>query len=116
MTISGNVAEIRIGKQDFGNVTRFGFAAGSVAYDAADTYLGEDNAPDGGSYAYVMSFPQCSNGTDDDGDGKIDGQDLGCSSTTDTLESDDPVSLRAGKAIVVPAKPRAGRRSSCRLR
>ena len=46
---------------------------------------------------------------DDDGDGKVDAADLGCSSSTDNLESDDPVTLKAGKAKVVPAKPKAGK-------
>ena len=58
---------------------------------------------------YTMVFTQCANGKDDDGDGKIDGNDLGCSSPTDNLESDDPVSLRASKVITVPAKPKAGK-------
>jgi hypothetical protein len=108
MTISGPVAEFKIGKQDIGDVTRFGFAAGSVAFADDDSFLGEDDAPDGGWYAYIMAYPQCANRTDDDGDGKIDGQDLGCASATDNLESDDPVNLRAGKASVTPATPKAG--------
>jgi hypothetical protein len=110
MTINGSVTEIKLGKQEIGNASRFGFIASTVAFDSADKYLGEDNAPDGGWYAYVLTYPQCSNGTDDDGDGKADGQDLGCSSATDDLESDDPVNLRAGKATVTPAKPQAGKR------
>jgi hypothetical protein len=56
-----------------------------------------------------LTFTQCANGKDDDGDGKVDGNDLGCSSPTDNLESDDPVTLKAGKAITVPAKPKAGK-------
>jgi len=109
-SISGNVVEIKINRQDIGNVTRFGFDAAAVLFDATTlNYVSEDDAPDGGQYIYVMSFPQCSNGKDDDGDGKIDGQDLGCSSPTDNNESDDPVTLKAGKPIVVPAKGRAGK-------
>jgi hypothetical protein len=34
---------------------------------------------------------------------------LGCSSTTDGDESDDPVNIRLGKARVVPAKPASGK-------
>ena len=78
-------------------------------FDAADTFLGEDDAPDGGEYVYTMAFTQCANGKDDDGDGKVDGNDLGCSSPTDNLESDDPVTLKASKALTVPAKPKAGK-------
>jgi hypothetical protein len=109
MSISGNVIEAKIGRQEIGNVSRFGFGAYTVAYDGSGTYLDEDDAPDGGSFAYVLTFPQCANGADDDGDGKVDAQDLGCSSQTDDLESDDPVTLKAGKATMAPANPVAGK-------
>jgi len=108
MSISGNVIEAKVGRQDIGNVSRFAFGVYTVAFDDADNYLDEDDAPDGGSYAYVLALPQCANGLDDDGDGKIDAKDLGCSSQTDNLESDDPVTLKAGKATAAPAKPKAG--------
>ena len=88
---------------------RFGFDVLTANFDAADTLVGEDDAPDGGEYIYTMTFTQCANGKDDDGDGKVDGDDLGCSSPTDNLESDDPVTLKAGKALTVPAKPKAGK-------
>src|SRR5689334_6628120 len=109
MTRSGNVVEFKINRSDLGVTDRFGFAVLTANFDAADTFLGEDDAPDGGEYIYTMVFAQCSNGKDDDGDGKIDGKDLGCSSPTDNLESDDPVTLRVSKAITVPAKPKAGK-------
>jgi hypothetical protein len=109
MTISGSTVEFRIGRQDLGNIDRFGFAAYTVIYDSSGKFLGEDDSPDGGSYIYVLAFPQCANGKDDDNDGKIDGQDLGCSSQTDELESDDPVTLKAGKAKLLPATPKAGK-------
>ena len=109
MTRSGNVVTFRINRSDIGNPDRFGFAVISENYDAADTFLGGDDAPDGGLYLYTMTFTQCANGKDDDGDGKVDGNDLGCSSPTDNLESDDPVTLKASKALTVPAKPKAGK-------
>ena len=112
MIRTGNVVEFKINRSDIGNVDRFGFDAFTVNFDAADEYLGEDDAPDGGAYVYSLTFTQCANGKDDDGDGKVDGNDLGCSSPSDNLESDDPVTLKAGKAITVPAKPRPARRSS----
>jgi len=108
MTITGNVVQFKIGRQDIGNVTRFGFDAATVLYDASDNYVSEDDAPDGGTFIYTLALAQCANGKDDDGDGKIDAADLGCSSSTDNNESDDPVTLKAGKAVVVPAKPKAG--------
>jgi hypothetical protein len=109
MTISGNVVEFKINRQDIGSPSRFGFDAATVLYDTSDKYVSEDDAPDGGSFIYSLAFSQCSNGKDDDGDGKVDAADLGCSSSTDNLESDDPVTLKAGKATVAPAKPKAGK-------
>ena len=109
MSITGNVVEFKIGRQDIGNVSRFGFDAATVLYNTSDNYVSEDDAPDGGSFIYTLAFSQCSNGKDDDGDGKVDAADLGCSSSTDNLESDDPVTLKAGKAKVVPAKPMVGK-------
>lgn len=109
MTRSGNVVEFKINRSDFGSVSRFGFAAFGVNFDSAGAFLGEDDAPDGGEYVYSLVFTQCANGTDDDGDGKVDAADLGCSSSTDNLESDDPVTLKAGQAKIVPAKPNAGK-------
>lgn len=109
MTRTANVIEFRISRAEGGNASRFGFTAFSVIFDAAGKYLGEDDAPDGGAYIYVVSLPQCANGKDDDGDGRIDGQDLGCASPSDNNESDDPVTLKAGKPVVQPARGRAGR-------
>ena len=109
MTRSGNVVEFKINRSDIGNVAKFGFDVFTVNFDASDAYLGEDDAPDGGAYVYALSFTQCANGKDDDGDGKVDGNDLGCSSPTDNLESDDPVTLKASKALTLPAKPKAGK-------
>lgn len=47
----------------------------------------------GGPFKLSVDFerlpPSCQNGLDDDSDGFIDGEDLGCSSTLDDLESDD---------------------------
>jgi hypothetical protein len=109
MTRSGNVVTFKINRSDIGNPDRFGFSAFTENYDAADNFLGGDDAPDGGLYQYALTFTQCANGKDDDGDGKIDGNDLGCSSPTDNLESDDPVTLKASKALTLPAKPKAGK-------
>jgi hypothetical protein len=108
MVISGNTVELKIARQEIGNVTRFGLSTVAALFDAKGV-VSEDDAPDGGEWIYVLQFSQCANGTDDDGDGKADAQDLGCASPADTLESDDPVTLRAGKATVIPAKPRAGK-------
>jgi hypothetical protein len=109
MTRSANVLEFKINRADIGVTDRFGFSVITANFDAADAFLGEDDAPDGGEYVYTMTFTQCANGKDDDGDGKIDGNDLGCSSPTDNLESDDPVTLKASKALTLPAKPKAGK-------
>ena len=109
MTRTGNVLEVKVKRADIGNVTKFGFDVVSVIFDQSDKIVGEDAAPDGGEFTYALTFAQCSNGKDDDGDGKIDAADLGCSSATDDLESDDPVTLTTGPAKVVPVKPKAGK-------
>lgn len=108
--ISGNVVELRIARQDVGIVTSFGVSAAAALFDANDKFVTEDDAPDSGQWIYVLAFPQCSNGKDDDRDGKVDSQDLGCSSPSDILESDDPVTLRSSKVIVSPTQPRAGKK------
>jgi hypothetical protein len=64
--------------------------------------------PETGLFTYTLTFPQCSNGTDDDNDGKADTQDLGCSSPTDNDESDEPVNVKLGTVKVVPLHPKAG--------
>ena len=109
MTRSGNVIEFKVKRADLGDPTRFGFDVVTVLFDDADKLIGEDAAPDGGEFTYTVVLPQCANGKDDDGDGKIDADDLGCSSSTDNLESDDPVTLVMGKPSATPAKPKAGK-------
>ncbi|MEO5633191.1 hypothetical protein, partial [Gaiella sp.] len=89
--------------------TKFGFSVVSIAFDEAGKLAGDDSAPDGGAFTYALTFAQCANGKDDDGDGRVDAEDFGCSSGSDSLESDDPVTLRAGPPKVVPAKPKAGK-------
>lgn len=58
----------------------------------------------GGPFKLSVQFerlpPSCQNGLDDDGDGFIDGEDLGCSSRQDDLESDD---LIIDETTVLPA-------------
>lgn len=67
-----------------------------------------DFAPDTGTWRYELALKQCSNGRDDDGDGKVDGSDLGCSGTEDDLESDDPYTLAIGRPTVRPASGHTG--------
>jgi hypothetical protein len=102
-----NVTEFRFNRADIGSSSGFNFAAVSISIDPP--YLNFwDAAPNAGSFSYDLVFPQCSNGRDDDGDGAIDSQDLGCSSPTDDNEADDPVNVRLGAVKVTPAAPRAG--------
>jgi hypothetical protein len=106
-----NVTEFRINRADIGNVTSFNFAVLSASIDeSGGTFQlkGWDGAPETGYFTYDLAFPQCANAKDDDGDGKVDSQDLGCSSTTDDNEADDPVHITVGKAKVTPARPKAG--------
>jgi hypothetical protein len=109
---AANVTEFRINRADIGNVTSFNLFVMSASVDESGggfQVKAWDGSPEVGYHTYDLSFPQCSNTKDDDGDGKVDAQDLGCSSTTDNDESDDPVNIRLGKAKVVPAKPKSGK-------
>jgi hypothetical protein len=103
-----NVTEFRINRSDLGNAAGFNFLAISISIDGQDVNFW-DIAPNSGFFTYELAFPQCGNGKDDDGDGKIDASDLGCSSTTDENEADDPVNIRLGKAKTTPARPKAGK-------
>jgi hypothetical protein len=67
-----------------------------------------DFAPDGGTWRYELVLKQCANGRDDDGDGKVDTSDLGCSGAEDDLESDDPYTLAIGRPTVSPASGHVG--------
>jgi len=109
MTRTANILELKVKRADIGDVKKFGFDVVSLTFDESDNVVGEDSVPDGGEFTYTLTLPQCSNGKDDDGDGRIDADDFGCSAETDTRESDDPVTLKAGPAKVVPAKPKAGK-------
>lgn len=106
---SGNVLTFSINRADLGNTSGFDFFAAS--FNLVGEGTPGDEAPDVGAYIYDLVFPQCSNGKDDDGDGKIDGQDRGCSSTTDDNESDDPVHVKLGVAKTTPLHPKAGGRA-----
>ena len=104
-----NITEFRISRADLGNVASFSFGVLSASIDESGGGFEVKTWDQAGYFTYDLSFPQCSNTKDDDGDGKIDSQDLGCSSTTDEDESDDPVNIRIGKAKTAPARPKAGR-------
>lgn len=104
---SQNVTEFRINRSDIGNAASINFLAISISISVdGETVNFWDIA---GPFTYDLAFPQCSNTKDDDGDGKIDSADLGCSSTTDDNEADDPVNIRLGKAKTTPVRPKAGK-------
>jgi hypothetical protein len=101
---SSNVTEFQFPRSAIGDTTSFNFVVVSISIDPPNI-----NFWDGaGTFTYDLVFPQCGNGRDDDGDGKIDSQDLGCSSATDDNEADDPVNIRLGAAKVTPRTPKAG--------
>ena len=107
-----NVTEFRVPRSALGNVASFNFVAVSLSIDESSAGIEFnfwDAAPDRGYFTYDVVSYQCSNGKDDDGDGKVDSADLGCSGTTDDDESDDPVTVNLSKAKTVPARPRPGR-------
>jgi hypothetical protein len=110
-TSSGNTAQFSISRGDLGNTSGFRFWIATASIDQSGSSLQFkfwDFAPEAGYFTYDLTYPQCGNGRDDDGDGKVDTQDLGCSSATDDNESDDPVSISLGKATILPARPHAG--------
>lgn len=90
------------------NTSGFNFLV-STAKFSGDDIVGSDRAPDGGgTWRYDLALKQCSNGRDDDGDGKVDSNDLGCTGTDDDLESDDPYTLAIGRPTVTPATGKGG--------
>lgn len=101
---SANVTEFRFNRSAIGNSASFDFDVISISIDPPNVNFWDF----AGTFTYDLAFPQCSNGKDDDGDGKIDANDLGCSSTTDDNEADDPVNVRLGAAKAKPASPKAG--------
>lgn len=103
-----NVTEFRFNRADIGNVSSFNFYAVSISIDPPNIQFWDD-APDSGYFTYDLVFPQCSNGIDDDSDGTVDAQDLGCSSATDDNEADDPVNVKLGAATARPAVVKAGK-------
>lgn len=110
LNASGNVQQFIINRADLGNTAGFAFGIVSASVDG-NNFNVWDVMPESDFYVYDLSFPQCSNGRDDDGDGKIDTPDLGCSSPTDDNEADDPVHVRLGAARTVPLHPKAGGRA-----
>jgi hypothetical protein len=104
---AANVTEFTFNRSAIGNTASFNFAAISISVDPPDVNFW-DAAPGAGYFTYDLVFPQCSNTRDDDADGKIDADDLGCSSPSDENEADDPVNVRLGAAKATPASPKAG--------
>ena len=101
---AANVTEFTFNRSGIGNSASFNFDVISISIDPPELNFWDE----AGTYTYDLAFPQCSNGKDDDGDGKVDSQDLGCSSATDENEADDPVNVRLGAAKAKPASPKAG--------
>jgi len=90
------------------NTTAFSFWLMSAKFNG-DEMVASDDAPDGnGAWRYELALKQCSNGQDDDRDGKTDIHDLGCSDGEDDLESDDPYTLAIVRPSVTPAVVRTG--------
>lgn len=107
LAAGGNVQTFAVNRADLGNTSVFAFAIVSASVDNGSLNVW-DVMPESNFFVYTLVFPQCSNGKDDDGDGKVDAQDLGCSGATDDNESDDPVHVALGTARVLPLHPKAG--------
>ena len=101
---ASNVTEFQFNRSGIGNSASFNFEVVSISIDPPNVNFWDV----AGTYTYDLVFPQCGNAKDDDGDGRVDADDLGCSSTTDDNEADDPVNIRLGAAKAKPASPKAG--------
>jgi hypothetical protein len=76
---------------------------------SGEEIVASDYSPDGsGAWRYEVVLNQCANEGDDDGDGKVDVQDAGCTDGEDDLESDDPYTLAIGRPTATPAAARSG--------
>ena len=103
MTRSGNVLVFKVNRADIGRVDRFGFDIFTVNYDDAGTFLGEDHGP-GRRLLRLQPGARAVRKRKGRRRRRQDrpSRDLGCSSPTDNLERDDPVTLKAGKPLTVP--------------
>lgn len=88
----------------------------SFAKFVGDDIAASDRAPDSGSWRYELAVAQCANDRDDDGDGKIDGGDLGCDDVNDDVEADETLTPLLLRASVAPANARPGSRVTVRAR
>jgi hypothetical protein len=91
-----------------GNTSAFRFIVMSAKF-SGEEIVATDFAPGDASWEYSLKLAQCSNGSDDDADGKVDAADLGCRDGEDDLESDNPYTLAIGRPTVTPSVGRAGK-------
>jgi hypothetical protein len=106
VSFASGVVHFEVNRADIGNSSGFVFWVSALKVSGTSV-VGFDDAPDGTSvYTYALvQHPACSDKIDNDGDGKIDSADQGCSAATDTDETDPPLKLSAGKpAGARPAK------------
>jgi hypothetical protein len=87
------------------NTSGFVFMIMSAKF-SGDDIVGTDVT---GPWRYDVVLTQCSNGRDDDADGKVDLTDHGCQDGEDDLESDDPYTLSIVRPTVTPAVGHAGK-------
>lgn len=100
---SGNITELGLQRTDLGNTVGFQFFV--LSGDTSGQF--NDEAPAFGSFTYDL--PACSNGVDDDRDGRADHpNDPGCASADDSDET-NPLRLTAGKPKPIGAGPKAGK-------
>jgi hypothetical protein len=105
-SVANGVVHYEVNRADIGNTSGFQFKVDGISRASFDS------APDDlAVYTYTLvQHPACSDKIDNDNDGKIDAADPGCSSATDTDETDPPppppLKLTAGKpaAVAGPAK------------
>jgi hypothetical protein len=109
------VVHLEVNRADIGNTSGFVFWVAGLKV-SGNQVVGFDDAPDGTAvYQYALAqHPACSDKIDNDGDGKIDSPaDPGCTSATDTDETDPPpppppLKLTAGKPAAMAGPAKAG--------
>ena len=114
-SVTSNVVDFRMNRTALGGTSGFRFAVFSASVDQGSAGFEFKVWDAAGYYIYDLTSPtQCSNGLDDDGDGKIDTQDPGCSSSADNDETDTTQPPAAQKTVKIsktvrqPSVPYAG--------
>jgi hypothetical protein len=117
--IGSQLTEYRFNRSAIANASSFRFFIRTASVDFGSSgwqTVNWDHAPNSGWFSYsTTTSTQCSNGRDDDGDGRVDMNDPGCASPNDNSEVNTP-DPPTGKRLTIthfsptPSHPQAGSR------